>query len=365
MFKTFVLVLLVSLTPLAYADQAGFSNSGGSTQVSSGIVIHSTVAAPAGTLTINCPATGPGHCAGGSFTFLSNDGTSSLNASFTSATFTESCSGGGRGGRVTCAYSLTGFISGTWSMNGATQATSGVTSQRFGTGGAAAKGITAYNSAYTPFYFSNTGQILRSSDLTGSNLISYGTRGSDVGQVYGAYGIALDSAGRIYVADTYNGRIVRIDDMNGTNWTSFGTYGSDVGQFNDPMGISIDSAGRIYVMDTGNSRLVRMDDMNGTNWTTMSGIGSGVGQFAQYSAPVAFDSSGRIYVADAGNQRIVRMDDMNGTNWTTLTQSPVINSYIYPLQSPLGLAVDAAGKIYCLDSEDYEPAVVRVDDMTG
>ena len=365
MFKTFVLVLLVSLTPLAYADQAGFSNSGGSTQVSSGIVIHSTVAAPAGTLTINCPATGPGHCAGGSFTFLSNDGTSSLNASFTSATFTESCSGGGRGGRVICAYSLTGFISGTWSMNGATQAISGVTSQRFGTGGAAARGTTAYNSAYTPFYFSNTGQILRSDDLNGTNLISYGTQGSDVGQFYGAYAIALDSAGRIYIADTYNGRVVRIDDMNGTNWTAFGTSGSAVGQFMNPSGISIDSAGRIYVMDTGNNQLVRMDDMNGTNWTVMSGIGSGVGQFAQYVAPVAFDASGRIYVADSGNGRLVRMDDMNGTNWTTLTQSPVIGGYIYSLQSPSGVAVDPAGKIYILNAGSYQPSVVRVDDMTG
>jgi hypothetical protein len=97
----------------------------------------------------------------------------------------------------------------------------------------------------------------------------------------------------------------------------------------------------------------------------MSGIGSGVGQFAQYVAPVAFDASGRIYVADTGNKQIVRMDDMNGTNWTTLTQSPVINSFIYSLQSPVGVAVDSAGKIYIADAEYYQPAVIRVDDMTG
>src|SRR5258708_6915485 len=125
--------------------------------------------------------------------------------------------------------------------------------------------------------------------------------------------------------------------MNGMNWTSFRTWGSDVGQFMNLSGISVDSAGRIYVMDRGNNRLVRMDDMHGTNWTTMSGIGSGVGQFAQYVAPVAFDASGRIYVADTGNKQIVRMDDMSGTNWTTLTQSPVINTYIYSLQSPIGV----------------------------
>jgi hypothetical protein len=365
MNKTLVLAVLAFLTPMAYADQGGFSNAGGSTQVSSGVIINSTVATPAGTLTINCPTTAPGRCAGGSFNYVSNDGTMTLSASFTSTTFAESCAGGGRGGHVTCGYSFTGYISGTWSVNGTAQAISGVTYQGFGTGGAAAKGTTAYNSAYTPFYFSNSGQILRSDDLNGTNMISYGTQGSDVGQFYGANGIALDSAGRIYIADTYNGRVVRIDDINGTNWTSFGTWGSAVGQFMDLSGISVDSAGRIYVMDTGNNRLVRMDDMNSTNWTTMSGIGSGVGQFAQYVAPVAFDASGRIYVADTGNKQIVRMDDMSGTNWTTLTQSPVINSYIYSLQSPVGVAVDAAGRIYIADAEYYQPAVVRVDDMTG
>src|SRR2546430_12710169 len=246
---------------------------------------------------------------------------------------------------------------------GARKATGGFPSKSLEPGGAAPGETTGYNSAYTPFYFSNTGQILRSDDLNGSNLISYGTQGSDVGQFYGAYGIAVDSAGRIYVADTYNARIVRIDDMNGTNWTSFGTYGSDVGQFNNPSGISIDPAGKIYVMDTGNNQLVRMDDMNGTNWTTLSGIGSGDGQFAQYVAPVAFDASGRIYIAATGNRRIVRMDDTSGTNWTTLTQSPVIGMYIFSFGSPIGVAVDAGGRIYVADAN--QPKATRVDHMTG
>ena len=365
MNKILVLALLAFLTPMAHADQGSFSNSGGSTLISSGVTITSSVATPPGTLTLNCPSVAAGSCAGGSFSYQSNDGTTSISASFTSGRFAESCAGGGRGGHVTCAYSFTGYISGTLTVNAAAQAITGVTHQGFGTGGAAARGTTAYNSAYTPFYFSNSGQILRSDDLNGTNLISYGTQGSDVGQFYGANSIALDSAGRVYIADTYNSRVVRIDDMNGTNWTSFGTWGSDVGQFMNLSGISVDSASRIYVMDTGNNRLVRIDDINGTNWTTISGIGSGVGQFAQYVAPVAFDASGRIYVADAGNGRLVRMDDMNGTNWTTLTQSPVINTYIYSLQSPIGVAVDAAGKIYIADAEYYQPAVVRVDDMTG
>jgi NHL repeat len=336
--KILILALFVMLTPLAHADQGSFTNSRGSTTVSSSVIITSSVATPAGTLTLDCPTIGAGGCAGRSFSYLSDDGTTAISASFTSGTYAESCAGGGKGGHVTCGYSFSGYISGTLTVNGQAQAVTGVTYQQFGTGGAAAQGTSAYNSAYTPFYFSNSGQILRSDDLNGTNLTSYGTQGSDIGQFYGAYGIALDSTGRIYIADTYNGRVVRIGDMNGTNWTSFGTWGSDTGQFMDLSGISVDSAGRIYVMDTGNNRLVRIDDMNGMNWTTMSGIGSDVGQFAQYVAPVAFDASGRIYVADTGNQRIVRMDDMNGTNWTTLTQSPVINTYIYSLQLFLAIS---------------------------
>jgi hypothetical protein len=62
------------------------------------VTITSNVAAPAGTLTLHCPTIAAGSCAGGSFTYRSNDGTTTIGASFTSGKFTESCAGGGRGG---------------------------------------------------------------------------------------------------------------------------------------------------------------------------------------------------------------------------------------------------------------------------
>lgn len=73
------------------------------------------------------------------------------------------------------------------------------------------------------------------------------------------------------------------------------------------------------------------------------------------------DAAGKIYIADTGNKRIVRMDDMTGTNWTVLTQSPVINGYIYSFGSPAHVAIDSAGKIVVGDGAN----VIRVDDMTG
>src|SRR5258708_36058645 len=86
---TLALALFAILTTPAYADQGSLTNSGGTTSVSSGVTITSTVASPAGTLTINCPVTTTANCAGGSFAYASNDGTTSVNATFTSGTYVE------------------------------------------------------------------------------------------------------------------------------------------------------------------------------------------------------------------------------------------------------------------------------------
>lgn len=350
---------------LAHADQGSLVNSGGSTSAgSAGVNITSSVTTPAGTLTIHCSATGSGGCVGGTLEFQSTDGTTSLSSTFSSGGAIESCSGGGRGGHVTCGYALNGNFSGTLTVSGATQAILGVTSESFPVGGSAS-GTTAYNSTYSPFYYSDSEQILRSDDLKGTNQITFGSQGNGVGNFYGAYGIALDKSGRIYVADTYNCRVVRMDDMNGTNWTTYGgTCGSAPGQFYDPDGIAVDSLNRIYIMDTGNSRFVRIDDMTGTNWTTFGTVGSGVNQFLSFTS-VTVDAGNHIYIPDGGNRRIVRIDDMTGANWTVLTQSPPVNGVSYSFASPAAVALDAAGRIYVADDGSYAPEVIRVNDMTG
>ena len=341
-----VAVCFAVIMPLAYADQGGFLNSGGS------LGGGSPVANPPGTLTIS----------GNNLTFLTTDGSTAVNATFTTSSTVENCAGGGKGGHVTCSYTFKGSFSGTLTVNGSTQAINGSTYQVYGTNGVVAGGNTGYNSAYTPMYFTDgNARILRSDDLSGTNAIAYGTQGTGTGQFYGPSGIALDSAGRIYITDTYNDRIVRIDDMNGTNWKSFGSYGTGVGQFAIPQSISIDPAGHIWVLDNGNGRLIRMDDMNGTNWTTVGSAGSGVGQFAALSAAPGFDALGRIYVADAGNNWIVRFDDLKFTNWTTLSQSQPIGPYIYTFGGPTGVVTDPGGKIYVAAGTN----VIRVDDMTG
>jgi hypothetical protein len=100
--------------------------------------------------------------------------------------------------------------------------------------------------------------------------------------------------------------------------------------------------------------------MKGTNWVAFGTGGSGTNQFVGAEG-ITVDSAGKIYIADTGNLRIVRIDDMTGKNWTTLTQSPIINGYIYKFVSPAHVAIDTAGRIVV---GDYQ-SVVRVNDMTG
>ena len=359
-------IFIAFLTGIAHADQGGFTNAGGTASASTAVTISSSVSTPPGTLNISCPSAAANGCVGGSFNFASSDGTQTISASFTSGSAIESCYGGGRGGHTTCYYTVNGNFSGTETTSGAPLAIVGVTAQSFESSPIAgsATGTTGYNPAYTPFYYSDSEQILRADDLQGDNQITYGSQGGGVGNFYGAYGLALDSQGRIYVADTYNCRVVRIDDMTGANWTSYGACGAGQGQFYDPDGIAVDSNGKIYVMDTGNSRFVRIDDMTGTNWTTFGSVGSGVNQFLTFNS-VTIDSSNHIYVADTDNLRVVRMDDFTGTNWTVLSQSPPINGFNYRFTSPVGVAFDATGRIYVADAVDNAPAVIRVDDMTG
>jgi hypothetical protein len=61
-------------------------------------------------------------------------------------------------------------------VNGSTEAINGTTTQVYDTSGIIGAGVTAYNSAYTPFYFTDgNARILRSDDLNGTNAIAYGT----------------------------------------------------------------------------------------------------------------------------------------------------------------------------------------------
>lgn len=364
----------VLLASAMAAQQASFTNTGGTVTLGTDLTLTgATLASPAGTVSLSCPATAlpPGTyqaewvCNGGTFTIQSNDGLTAVNGTLTSGTLIETASGGGRGHPTTYWYVFSGTFTGSMSQSGQLSAITGQTVQslagmtsQLGTG-TIASATTFVNAQYEPVYITDTYnyRIVRIDDMTGDNWTAIGKSGAGKYQFGLPWGLYVDAAGKIYVTDSTNCRVVRMDDISGKNWTSLGQCGSGSLQFNNPTGVSVDSSGRIYVADTGNSRVVRVNGIGGGQWTTFGAAGSGTGQFNQPEG-VAVDTSGKIYVADLGNARLVRMDNMNGTNWTTCSGNGTDQ-----FGSPTAVTLDSTGRIYIVDT--YANRIVRMDDMLG
>lgn len=132
-------------------------------------------------------------------------------------------------------------------------------------------------------------------------------------------GIVVDSSGNVYVAEAGTNRIRKVT-ANGVV-TAFvgavpargsGGYADGTGtaaKFLDPFGLATDSSGNIYVADTNNHRIREVTPAGVVSTLAGSGTAAfadGTGTAAQFNYPggVAVDSSGAVYVADSGNNRI-------------------------------------------------------------
>jgi sugar lactone lactonase YvrE len=215
--------------------------------------------------------------------------------------------------------------------------------------------------------------------------------------LHSPWGMALDSAGTLYFADADNHRVRQVDSSTGKIFTVAGTgepaYSGDGGaatsaRLNTPQGVAVDSTGTLYFADTGNHRVRKV---SGGIITTVAGTGSagssgdgGPATSARLSGPrgVAVDSGGNLYIADTGNHRI-RFVNL-GTATVTVNGQTVAPGQITTvagtgsasfsgdggpatsagLNSPQGLAVDGSGNLYIAETSSMRIRFVNLGSTT-
>jgi sugar lactone lactonase YvrE len=206
-------------------------------------------------------------------------------------------------------------------------------------------------------------QSVYSQAYTFSTLAGYAGNGSADGvgtdaQFYKPQGIAVDTNGNIYVADTENCIIRKITPPGVvTTIAGFARHsGSDDGtnssaRFNSPYGVAVDLAGNVYVADTFNCTIRKMTPV-GTNWvvTTLAGLAgasgtnNGTGSAARFVYPMsaAVDSAGNVYVPDSS---------LTNTDYAIrkVTPAGVVTTLAAGFISPGGVAVDSATNVYVTD----------------
>ncbi len=196
--------------------------------------------------------------------------------------------------------------------------------------------------------------------------------------------VAVDpTSGKVFVADSMNNRVLRFDNVsaltNGANaeavlgqpnFTSSAAQTTQDGMYS-PTGIAVDSAGRLWVSDTLNERILRFDNAsskaNGADADGVLGqldftsrvVGIGASQSSLHGAiGLAVDSAGRLWVADYVNGRVLRFDNAaskpNGANADGVLGAPDFTTAgCITSQSrmcgPVDVAVDGSGHLWVAD----------------
>ena len=239
-------------------------------------------------------------------------------------------------------------------------------------------------------YLSETQRhAIRKVDVQGNitTVAGDGTQGftGDGGPASGAQlnapqGLAVDSRGDVFIADSGNNRIRRIDALTGTIATIAGTgasgFAGDGGQatlasVDLPRALCVDTASKnLYIADTRNHRIRRVDLATGII-LTVAGNGtqgfSGDGALAiaaSLDSPsgMALNGAGDLFIADTRNGRVRRVAAGTGTITTIGTTGTTVAG-AQALALPRGLAIDTQGNLYIAEAGSHQ--VLRIDGATG
>jgi len=194
-------------------------------------------------------------------------------------------------------------------------------------------------------------------------------------------GVAVDSAGNLYIADTNNHRIRKVTvaglmtTIAGTGIDGYSGDGSAAtqAQLDTPVGIILDGAGNLLIADAGNHRVRKLNLSSGLI-TTIAGNGYGSGgdggqaTQAQLNFPtsVALDSAGNLYISDTSNHQVRKVSPAGiitrfaGTGTAGFSGDGGAATSAQ-FTAPGGLTADAAGIIYITDQGNHRVRKVAID----
>ena len=202
------------------------------------------------------------------------------------------------------------------------------------------------------------------------------------------YGVAVDSVGNVYIADTLNNRIRKVNATTQIITTIAGNdivggFSGDGGaatsaKLNAPFGLCVDSVGNVYIADTSNNR-IRKVNASTQIITTIAGNDivegfsgdGGAATSAKLAGPVGVfvDSSFNVYIADTNNQRI-RKVNASDQKISTIAGTGATGSggdgfaaTLAQLYYPGGVCVDSAGNVYIADT--FNRRVRKITASTG
>jgi trimeric autotransporter adhesin len=201
--------------------------------------------------------------------------------------------------------------------------------------------------------------------IAGNGLLSRSGDGgaATAAQLNGPLGVAVDAAGNIYIADTMNNVVRKVSGGTITTFAGNGSVGSGgdgsaatSAQLNGPQGLALDSAGNLYIADTLNNRVRKVS--NGTISTV-----AGANNELNLPFAVAVDSAGNLYVAEFGASRVskiaagggVSVFAGNGVAGFGGDGGPATSAM---LKNPQAVAVDTAGNVYIGDTGNNRVRVV-------
>jgi DNA-binding beta-propeller fold protein YncE len=180
-----------------------------------------------------------------------------------------------------------------------------------------------------------------SAECTTSFLRKFGGESSGAGRLSAPRGVAIDSKGNAWVADTAHSRV--------QEFNSAGEFVSQFGAVEVPKGIALDSEGHIWVVARAK---VREFKTNGELILAFGGSGTGNGQFGSAEG-IAIGPSGNVWVVE----RTESLESLEKTRVQKFNSSGVYQSQFGKkgtgngeFESPQGIAIDSEGNILIADT---------------